>query len=144
MLLCLIGFATACFDSDNGSGGLSPEPKDSDAFQDGENSLIGEWYEVSSTENLGTKVIFTEKTVTAFGYAKDYKIPDLDTVINGITKFYDNANYTIISEDVMKLQHYPRCPEILEHKVTFTLKSNDTLWIDSFFQIVSHRFIHRL
>ena len=36
------------------------------------NPLVGEWYEVGSTENLGTKVTFTDTHISAFNYAKDY------------------------------------------------------------------------
>jgi len=129
-IMCLIGLAPACLNEDgNLTFRIKVDAKDH--LQENQ-SLVGTWYEVGSTENQGMKVIFTKNTVTAFRYLKDYKNPYLDSLFNDTLKFYDNAEYTIISEDTLKLQHYPRCPEILEHKVTFTLKSNDTLWIDKF------------
>ena len=94
--------------------------------------LLGEWYKVGSTNSKGIKVIFTETNVTAFRYTKNYKNPDLDTLFNDTFMFYDNAEFNIISYDTMKFQHYPQFPEILEHTVAFTFKSEDTLWIDKF------------
>lgn len=100
-----------------------------------EEKLLGEWYKVGSTENMGVRVIFTkEENITAFYYLKDYPNPDpdLDTLYNDTFYFYDNAKFNIIFDDTIKFQHYPLCPEIIGHTVAFTFKSKDTLWIDNF------------
>ena len=120
MLLCLIGFATACDKSNNGSGGNPPEPKDADTLQNG-NPLVGEWYEVGSTKDTGTTVIFTAETVTAFYYYKDGEQPLLD-----FTRAFRNSSYTFISENEI---HLSGSPDYWTHQFAF---HNDTLVIRDF------------
>ena len=97
------------------------------------NPLVGEWYEVGSTENIGTKVTFTETKVTAYKYAQYFNDPNYsDSLV--VYMIYDNSEYTIIAVDTIAFQHYPMLPEINDtaHRVVYAFKTKDTLWIDRF------------
>ena len=124
MLLCLMGFATACenkiIDASN--------KKDDDTLKS--NSLVGEWYEVGSTENKGVKVIFTENTVTAFHYAYNYEFGG--TVYNYNEKWYDGTKYSL-DNTTLKVLEPPinsMPTDLLKTNVTFYYK--DTLFIEHF------------
>ena len=121
----VFGFAvTSCNEKNNATE--PKEPKN--------NPFVGTWYQVGSTEDNGVKVVFSEKKVDAIRYA-----PYLGQYS---TKFYDDAKYEIISEDIIKFQRHPECQIIrfgseCEHNqngwmVAYAFISKDTLWIDKF------------
>ena len=63
-----------------------------------ENSLVGEWYEVSSTDSKGIKVIFAETSFTAYQYLKDYNHSVLG-ILNDTNFYYNNIEYSVLSDD---------------------------------------------
>jgi len=75
ILLCLIGFATAC-KSDEHICPPTPEPI----------SLLGVWYEVGATKKQGLKFVFVDKHHFSHWYYVNY---DEDTP-SGV--LYDNIN----------------------------------------------------
>jgi hypothetical protein len=97
-------------------------------------SLLGERYGTGSSDSIGIKVVFTEKTISAWHYAKDYhySIPSfgIDTTLNYEEKFYDNNAYVFDAEDgklkISGVKNNLGEDDVLETPVTF---SNDTLTI---------------
>ena len=120
--ICLIVFTSACKEEDVLSNNHN-------TFQ-GDNPLIGEWYEVGSTDAKGTKVIFTETNVTAFHYAYNYV--HFGSVYNYEEKWYDNAKY-LFNNDTLEVLDLPICGVQAGFlKTSITFHSKDTLTIERF------------
>ena len=80
------------------------------------NPLVGEWYEVGSTENRGTKVVFTETNFKVVFY---FVNQHLDPVTVDIRTLY-NEPYSFIFDNEIEIKTIAKDP------IRFTL-NNDTL-----------------
>ena len=94
------------------------------------NPLVGEWYEVGSTDAKGLKVVFTETNVTAFYYANDY-VDYKGSVWNYEEKFYDGVKYLLNNDTLEMFEHY-FAYNVNHLKTKIIFHSNDTLFIEVF------------
>ena len=124
MLLCLMGFVTACENKIIDANDYLK--KDDDSLKS--NSLVGTWHSVDYKDGesviigKGIKVIFTETTVTTFW-------SDYDDAVG----FYDNIPYTVISENEIQLTGNLDPAWSFEGKhITKFAFHNDTLVINHF------------
>ena len=105
-----------------------PPPKE-------QHPIIGTWYEVGSTENIGKKVVFTETTITGFRYYKDYQhylFPD--SLFNDTSFFhYNNTPYEIISESELYMKNLDKYFFPDGKHTTYFEFINDTLFIEHFY-----------
>ncbi|MCL2039208.1 MAG: hypothetical protein FWG85_02125 [Bacteroidetes bacterium] len=128
LIICLMMLGSC-----DASGGGPPEPQPEDSTKES-NSIVGTWYQVGSTENIGVKVTFTETTLTAYAY--DDRYPE-----DMWKRWYDNVDYSIISKNEIKLSGLPLpytwSRDDGTHITEFTL-DNDTLIIDHFIQYFIH------
>ena len=122
MLFSFIFFIAAC--NDEGIIIVDDYVVKKDTTQN--QSLVGEWYEVGYTENMGVKVVFTETNLTAYTYYGH--------------KVYDNLIYYILNDDEMQIDNFTESSndgsQILIHPKHITKYAfspdNDTLFIKHF------------
>jgi len=125
--IILITIVTICFVGINSCSDKNVNnTKDGNTLQEEkENSLVGEWYEVNSTETEGTKVVFTKTNMSIYGF----RVTDnthIDTLM-----YAKELGYKILSDNELEFDYRPPVyTEFPNYKVNYTFKSVDTLFIE--------------
>ena len=91
------------------------------------NPLVGEWYEVGSTENSGRKVVFTETHMSAYSYSNN------DNYKESVFHWY-NVKYDILPNNEIKLYDSPESifPFTFSTHITNYAFNSDTLFVEHF------------
>jgi hypothetical protein len=93
------------------------------------NSVLGEWYELGSTDNRGKNVVFTNSTVTMVEYFSNYE-HGWGMVWSGENKLFDDVEYLVDGDTLILFNN----PEDRSHpfKTQFKFYANGTLFIHYF------------